>query len=364
MIEVADSAGLSSLRHVRGAGHVRIRTATLKYDGLLPHALRYAMFALRPGGRLEIVDTGGEDVRLLPFVFPFNQVCMAAARFLHRDMVIEGIEPGAGIATYVRTRPEPEAGWSAGIVFSGAAGEVAQVERCVAALMRQPEIGGDRSRILICGPTESATHVSHLAATYVPYDASSQRFLIGAKKNALMAAMPGPRLLVLHARIELADQALANMPAEFDVCTPVVDVETGSHRLPYLDFVVVDDCDPARMLRGARTAPGYERSSYLDRLSRGWGVIDGGCFAIWKDVAEDQPMNPMLAWGEAEDAEWCWRLHHNGYLVDLIPGARAASATSKHRVSRLPVADNLAREVVTIGRRLSNRLRYQLGFRK
>ena len=342
LIEINDVDGINALRWVRGESHIRIRSEALKDRGLLPHALRYAIFALRPGGTLELSDTGRVDERLCAYDFTFNQCCLVAARFLHRDVELIEVDTSTRSARYMRTRPMPPPGWSAGVVYSGAPGEISQIERCVAALKAQPELAAE-DQVLVCGPAHAAAAIAHLPVKYIPYDPPEGRFLIGAKKNALMAAMTAPRLLLLHARIELDKGALTKMPAEFDLTTPAIRVNTGGRWHPYLDLHLLRDSDPARMFHGPQYPTPRSRSDYLLELSRAWSVIDGGCFAVWRDVALDQPLNRLLAWGEAEDVEWCLRLHHNGYLVDLNPYSGAISATSKYRRAPLPFADHFVR---------------------
>lgn len=337
---------LTDLRTAEGLDAIEIFSDRLAEDGLLPHALRYALFALRVGGTLTIQVRAAPRVELRPFDFSFNQTSMIAARYLSRDASCESVNAAEGTICYRRTMPACEPGWSAGVIFSGNESECRQLNRCLDALEKQPELASPTGEIVVCGPAGAEAMIQREGIRYVAFEMPSDRFLIGAKKNALMRAMRFSKMLILHARIELEPGALGKMPAEFDLITPQVFVEYRGKRFPYLDLHIVREFDTAKLWRRPMLSPSYDRRHYLKHLSDGWGAIDGGCFAIRKPVFESLPMHDSIAWGESEDIEWSMNFHLKGYLVDLCSDAHALSGTSKMKRPPLPMFDRWLRAVV------------------
>jgi GT2 family glycosyltransferase len=161
----------------------------------------------------------------------------------------------------------------------------------------------------------------------------------------------------MHTRIVLQPGCLAAMPREFDVASPRVLLKHENELTPYLDFVAYDRIDaihvPTKLVAGHDAA----REDYLAAMEQGEPWIDGGLLMARRVVYEAVPQNPYLAWGEAEDVDWCFRLMANGFLVDLEPNAVAHSQTNKMtpRALRQGLASKIARRIV---RRARNGVRW------
>ncbi len=362
IVEVRSLEELVSLRDHCDLTRVILYTREFKYRNLLPQLFRYGLWALAPGGELLIRDAGRSAVHRLPYEIGFNQVSAIAARYLARDA--ERFETDlSGSFGYRRTSPMTPAGWSAGIMFSGAVAELPLLERCVAGLRAQPELTGPTGEIAICGPAAAAAAAARFGARYLAYDSGSARFMIGAKKTFLIESLTKPRIIILHARIVLDAGTLARFPREFDIVTPRVELDLGRRAVPYLDFNIVDYGDGTDVA-GLTGAPlHYPRRRYLEYLRYGIPYIDGGVFAVRRDAYRNIPLHACLAWGEQEDLEWSQRARALGFLVDLAPDARAVSQTSKLRRPLFPaeMIDSAGRTALRAARNLAGFARLKLG---
>lgn len=329
-VVIRSQRDLESLRACRDLELVTIHAQALKHRGLLPYALRYALWAVRPGGHIRIEDPGLKDPDSPIYEVPFNTVSQWTFRMLGNDVEVAAFKPGE--IELIRRRPVAPEGWSAGVVFSGRDAELEGLRACLAALADQPELNGPGGEIVVCGPPGAApdflcdTPNTH----YLDYvEPPGPRFLIGAKKNALAAALKGPRLIILHTRILLEPGALAATPREFDILAPNTFVEIQGHRVPYLSLSLVDSPWPGRM---ARRLPVHMRHIGGDasRLrGKGLAYVDGGAIITMRDLILACPISPHIGWEEGEDVEWCARALMHGYISDLAQGAQARSTTSK-----------------------------------
>ncbi|MCI3132737.1 hypothetical protein [Phenylobacterium aquaticum] len=329
---VQTKADLAELRTSLDLDHVTVHTQNLKYRGLMPLALKYALFALRPGGRLEIIDAGGSETSSPAFEIAFNLVRQWTFKLIGRDVTLIDVDPRAGRMVLERTRPVTPPGWAAGVIFSGADAEIPVLEKCLLGLLAQPELIGEGGDIAVCGPTRDLGFLAAFPAVrYLPYDPpASSRFLVGAKKNFLVASLSAPRVAVMHARIVLQPGALAATPREFDIGSPNVLIEEGGRLAPYLSLCFTDATTPGRMPRRlSTTLRNVWKADPLEIHQLGAPYVDGGVFMAMRSVYDACSLDPNIAWGEAEDVEWCYRAAVNGYLVDLFPTAIAVSQTNK-----------------------------------
>lgn len=332
---VQTKADLAGLRASVDLDQVTIHTRSLKYRGLLPLALKYALFAVRPGGRLEIIDGGGGGTSSPAFEIGFNLVRQWTFKLIGRDVTLIDFDPAAGRLLLERTRPVTPPGWAAGVIFSGADAEIPVLENCLRGLLAQPELSGEGGDIAVCGPTRDLSFLAGFPSVrYLPYDPpASDRFLVGAKKNFLVASFSAPRVAVMHARIVLQPGALAAVPREFDIGSPNVQIHEGGRLAPYLSLCFTDATTPGRMPRRlSATLRNVRQADPLEIHQLGAPYVDGGVFMAAKSVYDACPLDPAIAWGEAEDVEWCYRAAAHGYLVDLFPAAIAVSQINKlHR---------------------------------
>jgi hypothetical protein len=321
-----------SLRNESSVDRIVVETRRLKYRRLVPAAFRYAVFALRPRGQLLIRDNGADNPVSGPFEINFGLMRQWAFRLLSHDCRLVSIDETKRELLFERTRPLPSAEWAAGVVFSGAQSEVPILHACLEGLLAQPELASRPGRILVCGPPEGRLAVEGISGVRYLDQAPSvgSRFAIGAKKNQLAKALDAPRIAIMHARIVLGHLALQGVPRDFDFGTPDVRVVRQGRSEPYLSLCFSDAGELGRFPRAKPlTTRNLWGQDHLAIHQQGAPYIDGGVFFARRDAYLDCPLDETIAWGEAEDVEWCARAAQKGYLVDLFPGSPATSQTDK-----------------------------------
>lgn len=343
---------IRELAHLTDLDEVVVEAGRLMTRGLLPLVLRRALWALRLGGVLTIRDVAGERADFPLYDVAGSQVRQWAIRFLSEDA--EAIESDTQSLQFRRRTPVLEAGWSAGVVYSGDAKEEPALRACLRGLLAQPELSSvARPEVVVCGPANGSRGflVEFPSVTYLPYDTGAvARFPIAAKKNFLMDRLTGPRLLVLHTRIVLEPGALAAIPQEFDIVAPHVHRRTGAGVLePYLSLCQVDNPLPGQMSRRIpRTVRDVGAARYWRLYEDGATYVDGGAFATTKRLVSRCPLDERLAWMEAEDVEWCVRALVQGYVCEFEPGCVAVSQVQKWR--ERPALGGLTRRLVPVVR--------------
>jgi hypothetical protein len=333
-MRVADAADLPALRAAQGLARVEIAADRLIYRNLLPHALKYGVWALAPGGELVLRHAAPERFDLQPHLVTAKMLRMWVFALLAGEAELLRLAPGE-IALRRSRAPTPP-GWGAGVVFSGEAAELPRLQACLEALRGQPGL----QEIVVSGPAAAAGLLG--TAPGLRYHAfespAGPRLMIGRKKNDLIRAIAAPRVIVLHSRIRLRPGALGRVPAEFDILAPRVMADGQD----YLSLGVSDAALPGRAPRSAgaslRQLP---VGRYLELYARGLPYVDGGAFMLRKAVHARCPLNDAVAWDEVEDLEWCGRAVAAGLLVDLAPDCVADSAVNKLRAPALP--EGLAR---------------------
>lgn len=328
---IFDRASLGAARRMVDLDSVTVRTARLKYRNLLPHALKYAFWAVREGGSIIVEDDGAANAAPPAFMVSFNVVRQWAFKYIGSGCELASLDHDRLELKRIAAPLAP--GWSAGVVFSGQEGEIPTLLACLDGLARQPELapaaGGE---IVVCGPLRDISFLSaYPHIRYLPYEVDpGPRVLIGRKKNALMASLAGPRMAILHARVVLDEGALGRAPREFDISGPSVRVREARGEKPYLSLLQTDSVwpglTPRRATRTLRDAPSGDP---LVLIERGGVLVDGGAFYVTKAVAQACPLHDLVAWQEGEDVEWCGRAFANGFLVDLAPDSGALSQSNK-----------------------------------
>jgi hypothetical protein len=337
---------------------VLVYTKKLKQRGLLPYALRFGLWALSPNGILMVFDNGPDGCVAKPRTLPFNLVVETVVVFIRNLGVISAVDYKKRSITVVRTAPKSERkNWSAGIIFSGNPSEFPLLARCIEGLLLQPELAGG-GEVVVCGSAQAEHLVTgQWPVKYLGYDepsAPGNRFLVGKKKNYLIRHLKNDKCLICHSRIVLMPGALSRMPSEFDVITPAVHFMHGSREVSYLDFGVVDLIGPTMEARRAPIVAHYRKDQYLDLLDGGMPYVDGGIFCCSKRQFMECPLGEDIAWAEGEDVEWCRRMYISGKLIELAPGSKALSQTSKLTNRGMLVASLRQYYVFTILRMLKN----------
>ena len=330
MITVDDQKSLGRVRQLVDLDEVVVRTARLRGRGLLPVALKAALWALKPGGHVRIVDDGPRDATS-PWEAPSNNLNHWVSLLASRDAVRCAAE-GEGEIVLKRTASVLAPGWSAGVVFSGRDSEIPQLHACLKGLVAQPELAAARGgEIVVCGPQRELGFLREFPEVrYLEFEMPPGRVMITQKKNALMRALRGPRLAVLHTRIVLAPGALAAVPREFDLCSPNTHVVESGRRVPYLSLCAAPAFRPGSTPYDlSHTMRGVRSGDPLELYARGALFIDGGAFFVTRRVHEACALDDGVAWLEGEDIEWCLRAQAQGFLVELARGAGALSQTNK-----------------------------------
>lgn len=340
---------LYQLRTQTDLSVVSIETGEFKKNNVLRYALKYALWAVRPGGQIEISDDGPDTYDISLMKMPFSIVRQNSFKVYRQDADLVELDEKRLRLVFRRSRPITPPGWSAGLIFSGNVRELPFVRHAIAGIRAQPEISeAAGGQIMICGPAAAKKFFENDAdIDYVCYEETSRdRTFTTRKKTLLVEAARNPRVAIMHARIVLEPGCLAAFPREFDVSTPRVVYREGDREIPYLDWVVAHDFAFDRLPRRLQSPLHYDRQRHLAQLSTGGlPYIDGGVFVSMRDVYREVPLNPFLAWGEGEDNEWCARLQAEGYLVDLQSAARATSQSfklSRRHVEHPRVSRNLS----------------------
>lgn len=221
--------------------------------------------------------------------------------------------------------------WSAAVIFSGSDTEINQLRDCIRGLQAQPELrnGG---QIVVCGPASGKTAISTIPGIeYLIFETQFQagRFIVGKKKNFAIQALRHERILICHTRIVLQPGCLAKIPLEFDLCTPRVWIKGQYTQLPYLDLGFLKRCTLNVDSHFLPLPIHYDRQNWIQHLKTKSPYIDGGIFCVQRSIALKIPMSESVAWGEAEDVEWCARLLQNGITIELAIDSHADSTICK-----------------------------------
>ncbi len=330
-LTIDSAAAISAARGREDLDEVFIVTDRLKYRGLLPCALKYALWAVRPGGLIVIEDDYDREAAERPYRISSNFVRQWVFKFIGAQC--ELLAMNRGTLTLRRTAPVLAPGWSAGVVFSGSDGEIPTLHACLDGLRAQAELGAAQGgEIVVCGPARDLGFLAgYPDVRYENFEMpAGPRMLISRKKNVLMSRLRGPRFVILHARVVLDPGALARVPREFDISGPVTRHDTRNGERHYLSLSHTDSFWPGAMPRTpALMLRDVAPADPMALMGRGAVYVDGGAFYVTRPVFEACPLHDQIAWEEAEDVEWCARAFASGFLVDIVPGSGARSQTSK-----------------------------------
>lgn len=335
-MRVSSVEDLQALRQQAGLERVDLRMDQLLQGNLPLYAARFALWSLREGGTLHVhAPTTLASVSVVTGRWAFQLLVMMFCKALDGWGEVIAHDLQARTLVCRRTRAPLQRGpWSAAVMFSGSAGEVSGLKKCLGGLLAQPEIR-EGGQVLVCGPAAGealvdvggAGGVVQYLAVETPERAG--RFMIGEKKNIAIRALRHERVLVCHTRIVLREGCLAAMPAEFDLITPRVWVQGAEAMLPYLDLGLFAT-DSAALYSDKASAPcHYDRARWLHGVAQRYPYIDGALFCVRKSLAQRVALSDSIGWGEAEDSEWALRLVHGGRLVELAPQAHAESTSCK-----------------------------------
>ena len=353
------------LQGMSGLQTLTIDARTIKFDGLLPVALRRAFAAIVPGGRITITDEGHGRSEPPVLDLTFNQVRQTVLKFLGHGCELVELDK-IGLITMQRTLPALPAGWSAGVMYSGSASEEPALRHCLNSLVIQPELANDRSEIVVCGPSNGYRPFlsDYPNVRYLPVDDMEDnygRFMLAKKKNILIENLAYARMILLHTRIVLAPNALSRVPAEFDILAPnIVRIRRNGRPEAYMSLAQIDRPWPGYMLRRRTLMLRDVRGCDPLRLhAAGPCYVDGGAVFVTRPVFDRCRMDDNLGWAEGEDVDWCMRAFLSGFVSDLTTEVRATSLTSKWTDHTLPASvEHLGRRVTGLVQQWRGQLRH------
>lgn len=324
---------LYDVRQKQDLTYISLKTGNIKRANALRYALKFCYWALAPGGELHIEDDGPNTFGLRPGQVPFSFVRQQTFKLLGADCELLHLDESKRRISLKRRTSITPSGWSAGIIFSGNSSEITSIHLALDGLLSQTELSPEENgEIIVCGPANAASIIDgYKNVSYLAHEnEDGPRAFTTRKKNALLNKVRNSRAVILHTRMILAPDCLSAIPREFDAITPRVEYHKNGLNIPYLDWSVLPVLEGDRTPHSWPLRFDYKRDRYLSYLSTpGQPMIDGGLFMVTTTLGQSCDLNPNLAWGEAEDTEWCSRLHAAGALVELAPNALAVSQSCK-----------------------------------
>lgn len=325
---------LPKLRMSTGWDNIEVEADSF-LDGNLPlYLFKYLIWALRKDGIAQVhVGRAIDSMVLIPCEWSLQFLVQGACKAIEGMGELVAVDLSNRRFSFRRTKTVFEsAPWSAIVMFSGKEAELPLMENCIQSLRKQAPIesGG---QIIVCGPADAAPLArSFEGVDYLPFETPIQagRFLVGKKKNYAISQALNDRVLVCHSRIELQLNCLINMPLEFDVISPRVWMTNAAGKqIPYLDMMFLPTQSTSMFTRKPLGSIAYPREQWLKRLGSAYPYIDGALYCINKTLALAHPLSETIAWGEAEDVEWCHRLLSQGKILELNLNSDAISMTNK-----------------------------------
>lgn len=219
------------------------------------------------------------------------------------------------------------AGWTIAVMSGG--GNETRLERIFDSVRGNnfPDV-----EVLIVGPQPKCIlppFARHVEFREPEIDA---RVPICAKKNLVAEAARHDKLLIIHDRIALHDNwlaAVARLRPDWDtLCFPTEIAGAPHRRLADWCRYDSDSLETFHLRRATRYFESYPadyrnlRHWNLDYTSYSpFLMLNGGGFAIKRDVFRDVPYPEFLHWWEIEDGHWSTQLINAGKVVSLAEGA-------------------------------------------
>jgi hypothetical protein len=299
------------------------------------YLFRYVVWALAHGAEASVVASDTiSSTGIVPFRWSFRMVMQIAAKSIYPEGIISSFDESRRTFKIKRiAHITSHKSWTAIIVFSGEKNELKSLEKCLESLRKQSEIlnGGE---IIVCGPSNARELTSDFNdIKYLSFDneLKAGRFLISKKKNYAINAAKNENILVCHTRIMLRDDALKNIPNEFDCITPRIEIKSAKGNfIPYLDLCFVGKNSTSSYTESISPRIFYDRKKWWKFLSKYYAYADGAIFCVKRNTALQVPLNEAIAWGEGEDVEWCVRLQNSGRVVELAENSYAESQKNRH----------------------------------
>lgn len=320
---------------------ITIDTKKLKYTGSLRYAFKYALWALKIDGELEVIDEPFENFSFSTKRIDFWQIRHEFFKSLKDDIEVIELDDKKG---YIKVRKIKEGyvnnGFSFGIVFSGSDSEKEPLAKSIQSIVNNTNLDKYPYEIIICGPSkfDSISYIEQFKNSnirYLPFDfePNAKRLMITQKKNYLYKSCKYNITVINHTRILYSkDFMIKTFDKKFDVFTPKVLVEQDSLNHHYLDFGLIGSYDISKKnLKKSITSILFE-NKYIYFMKNRVPYIDGGLIVINKNILKQNPYDSFVAWGEAEDVMASLLFYSNGLLQDYILTIECFSMTSKYKV--------------------------------
>ena len=321
---------------------ITIDTKKLKYTGTLRYAFKYALWALKVGGKLVIDDEPFRDHGFSTKRIDFWQIRHEFFKSLKDDIDLITLDDKLGYIEVIKTKDSyTNNGFSFGIVFSGNDSEIEQLTKSIQSLLINERIEKYKYEIIICGPSDfnanayiaqfKNPNIRYLAFDFAP---NAKRLMITQKKNYLYENCKYNIVCINHTRILYAqDFMIKTFDKKFDVFTPKVIVEQDGKWYRYLDFGLIGSYDLSRKNTSKALVSIILDDNILYFMKNRVPYIDGGLSIFNKNQIEEFPYNPFLAWGEAEDVDLCYNLYMHQFLIDYNDSIFCYSSTVKFNIS-------------------------------
>jgi hypothetical protein len=315
---------------------ITIDTRQLKYQGVLRHAIVYALNRLSTGGILEVIDEPFRTFSISKSNIDFWQVKLETFRVLKDRVEILEADKKTGHIV-LRKRQEKELfpkGFSFGIVFGGP--DEALLKTAVDSILANPFLQSVPYEIIIGGPSAVDARQllglwqNHPQIRYLEADiADTPRVMICQKKNKLFEACRFSLVTISHTRISFPqDYAEKLWNTIVEMATPKVVLAQNGEK--YLDFFLFHNYNDF-IRTGKSHILGLQNidDDYLYYMTNRVPGIDGGINIFNKNIVPAAPYNEYVAWGEAEDVELAATLFQHGILIDYLPDITCFSQTNK-----------------------------------
>lgn len=317
---------------------ITVDLSTLRFKGLVRHAVKYSMNALVDGGILTIKTDPFKSYSLVRKQIDFWQVKYEVFGCLKDTIQIETVDAASGTLVLKKVRHVYDySGISFGIVFSGNPQEEAQLISSVNSILQNRALEAMPFEILISGPSAYNPelllgNIPSAHVRYIPFDIeTSPRIMICNKKNELFKQAQYSVVVIIHCRILFTDTFVEDvMRYPIEMATPAIYYKQDDSELKYLDMGFIQHYQDIQLgaKRGTIAGDNIE-ADYLHWYKSNVPMIDGGLNVFNKNVITQPPYNNYISWGEAEDVDVCNRLFQDGVLIDYLPQVKCYSATNK-----------------------------------
>lgn len=317
---------------------IDIELNNLKIEGLIRHAVKYSVHALKIDGIITIKASPFGSYVLRRNKIDFWQVKYEVFGSLKDSVELVELDNKEGrLVLKKKKHLYNYNGISFGIVFSGNKQEELQLIKSIETIGRNKALTSFNCEILICGPSDyNPSTIKNtfpgLSIEYLSLDIStSPRLMICEKKNLLYKKATYNLVVISHSRILFSEDFVAKLlkyPVE--MVTPAIYFRNDNKNFKYLDIAFIDSYQDIQLGAKRGTIAGENiQSDYLHWYRKRVPFIDGGLNVFNKEVIANPPYNNYISWGEAEDVDLCNRLYQDGVLIDYLPAIECYSATCK-----------------------------------